>query len=505
MTVSSSRRSFCKAGAALAFGLASNASAYPSYEKASGSVIDVRTGRGIPNVRVSNGRDLVLSDRRGVYELPVRTGDTPFLIKPRDYRTLLDENHLPLISNHSNSGTDFFLEPCDENETIRVLLIADPQPGDDTELFYLSRYIERIRSTERYDAVVVLGDLVGDNFNLYSRYDQIMSRLGAPIWNVPGNHDVDLSCRTPMNAKKMWRDRYGPGSRAFEIGATSFIVLDNIGLRVEANGGLSYYGSIGDENLAFVKNYLKTLPIYQSIVLLTHIPLASSLNAVRDDCHTHDTLELLSLLADRNCVSFSGHMHAFEQHLIPFGKFYHNHRVLNALSGSWWSGPFARDGLPISQSCDGTPSGWYILEIDRGEIDLQFIQARNGEPYRINLVEILDGKKSLLDNVIQRDRLDASWFQINVFEGGPHTSVEVLLDEKMRLNVSHVFDVDLQTCDLFDQAGETLKSWVRPVESTHLWHVDMPSDLPCGSHQLLGRIIQGDQRVYEFRYSFYVA
>jgi hypothetical protein len=75
----------------------------------------------------------------------------------------------------------------------------------------------------------------------------------------------------------------------------------------------------------------------------------------------------------------------------------------------------------------------------------------------------------------------------------------------MRLNVSHVFDVDLQTCDLFDQAGETLKSWVRPVESTHLWHVDMPSDLPCGSHQLLGRIIQGDQRVYEFRYSFYVA
>lgn len=505
MAVASSRRGFCKGGAALALGLVSAAAAGPSPRTSRGTIFDIQTWKGIPNVRISNGRDVVMSNQYGEYEISLQPNDIPFIIKPRDYRPALDENFLPLISKGARLRADFFLEPCDESAQTRVLLIADPQPGDEVELAYLSRCIERIQSTARCDVAIVLGDLIGDNFDLYAKYDRIMSRLGIPVWNVPGNHDMDLSCKTPMGAKKMWRERYGPSSRAFEIGDSSFILLDNIGLRMNSHGELTYFGSVGEDNLEFVRSYLQTLPMEQSILLFTHIPLTSSINIDRDDCHTHDAFDLLALFSGRNCISFSGHMHAFEQHMMANGGEPHNHRILNALSGSWWSGPFAGDGLPISQSCDGTPIGWYILEIDKGETELKFVQARSGDPYRINLIHAQDGERRLCENVIESGRANSACFQINIFEGGPHTQVEAFLDEDVRLHAIHVFDFDVQTSDLFAQAGETLKSWVRPIASTHIWRIDMPADLECGTHCLVGSIKLPDQRVFDFRYEFKIS
>lgn len=505
MTISATRRNFCMASAALTFGFSTKAAAYSSDRKIEGFVRNVTTGAGIPNVRVSNGRDVCLSDAEGRYELHLAPHDIPFVIKPLGHRPLLNDYQLPKIHQTAPSGSDFFLEPYEEGETINAVLISDPQPGDRAELSYLSSYIERIRQTGHYDLAIVLGDLIGDNFKLYPEYDYVMSRLGVPVWNAPGNHDFDLTSDTPSVAKRMWRDRYGPGTRAFEIGLTSFIIIDNVGLRAEAKGGLSYFGSIGDENLRFVENYLKTLPLEQSFVLITHIPLACALNGNRPDCHTHDAAELLALFDGRNCVSFSGHMHAYEQHMIAVGSSFHNHKVLNALSGSWWSGPFTSDGLPVSQSCDGTPNGWYSLTIDKGQMDLQFIQARGGQPYRISLIDNSIENKKLLHDVIQPDQINTTCFQVNVFEGGPSTIVEAALNGRTHLNVSRVFDVDLHTCDLFARAGQTLKSWVQPVESTHIWQIEIPACLEHGAHHLVGRIIQPDNRIYEFEYSFRVA
>ena len=47
------------------------------------------------NVKVSNGKDIVLTDENGKYEIPVEEDSAVFVIKPSGYRTAMNENNLP--------------------------------------------------------------------------------------------------------------------------------------------------------------------------------------------------------------------------------------------------------------------------------------------------------------------------------------------------------------------------------------------------------------------------
>src|SRR5690606_23039379 len=51
--------------------------------------------RGLPDVCVSNGEDVVKTDASGRYELPVSDDCVIFVIKPRDWATAVDELNLP--------------------------------------------------------------------------------------------------------------------------------------------------------------------------------------------------------------------------------------------------------------------------------------------------------------------------------------------------------------------------------------------------------------------------
>src|SRR5687768_16867451 len=82
--------------------LASQATAY-AQEKAKGIVFEDKNlnGRqekgegGIKGIAVSNGLDVVLSDERGRYALPIGKDDIIFAIKPSGYQFSLSKENLP--------------------------------------------------------------------------------------------------------------------------------------------------------------------------------------------------------------------------------------------------------------------------------------------------------------------------------------------------------------------------------------------------------------------------
>ncbi|WP_435522713.1 metallophosphoesterase N-terminal domain-containing protein [Chryseobacterium indoltheticum] len=51
--------------------------------------------KGIENVAVSNGAQVVLTDKNGRYSLPITEGQTVFVIKPSGYMVALNQNNLP--------------------------------------------------------------------------------------------------------------------------------------------------------------------------------------------------------------------------------------------------------------------------------------------------------------------------------------------------------------------------------------------------------------------------
>ena len=51
--------------------------------------------KGIAGVAVSNGVQVVLTDKNGRYSLPVQDDQTIFVIKPSGYQTAMNSNNLP--------------------------------------------------------------------------------------------------------------------------------------------------------------------------------------------------------------------------------------------------------------------------------------------------------------------------------------------------------------------------------------------------------------------------
>ncbi|HCK53945.1 MAG TPA: metallophosphoesterase, partial [Planctomycetaceae bacterium] len=107
----------------------------------------------LARVRVSNGREIVTTDKHGQYRLPVTDDTTLFVIKPRGWRTPIDDHMLPRFYYiHKPDGSpaskypgvkptgplpdsvDFPLYPQREPDTFKALLFGDPQPRDQKEI-----------------------------------------------------------------------------------------------------------------------------------------------------------------------------------------------------------------------------------------------------------------------------------------------------------------------------------------------------------------------------------
>ena len=169
---------------------------------------------GIPGVLVSNGRRVTRTDARGRYELPVEHGSVIFVIKPTGWITPLDPaTKLPRFYRvHEPDGApatldpgwpgvestgplpeslDFPLRRNVETTRFDVLMFADPQPANATELDYLRESFVSPLAGASAAFGVTLGDVMSDNLDLYDRYNQLLGQIGLPWWNLPGNHDLN--------------------------------------------------------------------------------------------------------------------------------------------------------------------------------------------------------------------------------------------------------------------------------------------------------------------------
>ena len=458
-----------------------------------GRVTDAETGIGLPGVRISNGRDIQLTDHQGRYSI-ARNGECPiFLIKPEgwsartDPKTMLPQIHFQPSIIHS---ADFALQRCNETASFDVIMFADPQPGNVAELGYLrARLADGLMDTQAAFGVT-LGDLVGDDLSLFDRYNKIIAQIGLSWWNLPGNHDLDFSAESPSLARAPWRQTFGPTTYAFEYGAATFVMLDNIGRRGRGTEGSLYCGEIGSESLAFVEALLKTTARTRLIVLCMHIPLISAANPYDPGANTRDAKALLALIDDRPCVSFAGHMHTTEHHYLRLpGGGIHHHHILTALSGSWWSGPLDPLGQPMALSCDGAPNGWHILSIEGNAYSTRFVSAREPSQMRIMLARENDGgieshTHDIASSVVPASALADTRILVNFFDGGPRSKLEACISGRSPTILSRAYRIDPMTVQLFHKAGDTRKPWVRAEPSSHIWQADIPQGLDCGLHKL---------------------
>jgi hypothetical protein len=497
---------------------------------ATGVVFEDRSGTGrrqpgdpgIAGVLVSNGREVVKTDANGRYALPVADETIIFVVKPTGYAVPVEPGvMLPRFYYiHQPRGTpahlglryrgiepsgplpgsiDFALRKVDEPSRFDVLLLADPHAGCPAEIdFFRDDVVNPLIGTKAAFGLTA-GDMMSDDLSLYGRYNRIIGQLGVPWYNVIGNHDLNLDTPDRRYARETFKQTFGPGHYAFEYGGALFLMLDNVdyfGARASEPGNdYGYQGRFGKRQLEFVANVLKATPADRLLVAVMHIPLQTYFDPEDPASNTADRDAFLKLLGDRPSVSFSGHTHTTEHHYLGGEQAPHHHHVMTAVSGSWWSGPYDHRGVAVADSHDGTPNGFHVLSVDRNRYTTRYQPAKEPNARQVRIVldspshqarkESGDGRMSqLTGSPIAQDNAGATDLLVNVFDGGPRTSVVYQIGERRPVRMERERRIDPFVKEVFARNQATKKSWVKAEPCSHLWVARLPADIEAGTHRI---------------------
>jgi 3',5'-cyclic AMP phosphodiesterase CpdA len=492
---------------------------------------------GVPEVAVSNGREVVATDADGRYAIPIRDGDTLFITKPSGWSVPVDADRLPqFFYHHAPAGApggwrpryrglepsgplpaavDFPLQRSAEPERFRAILFADTQPltADEVDFIRDDAVAELVRADAAFG--LTLGDIAYDDLSLLPRIARTTGRIGVPWYHVPGNHDMNYLAPDDAESLLSFRRHFGPAYYSFDYGRTHVVVLDTVEYLGTSRGAAdadplgagSYRGAIGERQLAWLAADLARVPADRLIVLAMHIPLVSPLDPGAPGINVGDRRRLLELVSGReHLLALAGHMHLVEHSYLGAEEGFagpgalHLH-TLAAVSGSWWSGPLDERGVPVSLGRDGTPRGYFLLEVDGTAATVRFQPTGRPSSHQMRITldpgfprlqpaalrDVRHGE--LLGGRVELAQLFSTEILVNLFDGGPRSLVSATVDDRPPVVMERSLRADPFVQELFQRAAATLRPWVEPVPSTHLWAAPLPDDLAPGLHTITVRAL----------------
>jgi 3',5'-cyclic-AMP phosphodiesterase len=208
----------------------------------------------------------------------------------------------------------------------------------------------------------------------YQKTEHILD--GIPIHHVIGNHDVlgitpasGIAASDPLYGKKAFEQRFNTKTyRSFDHAGYHFILLDSI----DITGDHNTEGLIDPTQLAWLTSDLAATAAGTPIIVVSHIPLVSSIfqyerlndqlsKAPTKALLVSNTWQVFPLFDGHNVIAvFQGHTHVNETvywRNVPY-------ITSGAISGNWWRGPRW-----------GCPEGFTVVELSGGQIHWRY------EPY----------------------------------------------------------------------------------------------------------------------------
>ncbi|SHO60957.1 calcineurin-like phosphoesterase C-terminal domain-containing protein [Algoriphagus zhangzhouensis] len=489
------------------------------YEDLNKNRIQDPNEKGIPNVSVSNGVDVVQTDSKGFYELPISEDVMIFVIKPSHFQVPVNDLNQPQFHYiHKPKGSpqllhpgvsptgalpdwvNFGLFPNPEPNNFTALLFGDPQPD---ELEDVHSFEKAIVSELKGNSGALFGVSLGDlgKLDLWPAYNKAVAKVGIPWYNVFGNHDMNSDGGQDQLSDETFERTYGPPNYSFNLAEVHFIMLDDV-IFPDPRGEGSYYGGLRPDILEFIKNDLQFVPKDKLVVLGFHIPLAQFEEP--DPFRVEDRLALFDLLKDYpHTLSISGHTHSQNHHFYTEeegwkGKGFHHHYNPGAVSGDVYKGPRDKYGTPAAFMRDGTPKGYAFLNIEGNTYSYEYKSSGESEDYKmsIHIPKIVPQAKKYRGEIV-----------VNFFQGSPRDKVEFRVDdgEWLELKLTPKMDKYLLELEYEWDNAKQLPGGTRlstPLISNHIWSKQMPSHYSLGEHVLEVRVTDWLGREYRAIESF---
>lgn len=452
----------------------------------------------IPDVAISNQKDIVVTDKNGAYTISLRDAAFVYVIKPSGYQVALDSQNFQknYYFFHPNGAPDYLkykgisatndvpkelnfpLYKVDESDKFSTLIVGDPQMADLPRLNFFKDGSVPDMMRQKSDFYIVLGDIADDYLDIYSREKEIISTLGIPGYHAPGNHDVNYKSRSQNNHFETFRKEYGPDYYGVNYGKVHFVILNNVNYfgwnEIEDKKG-SYFGGIDNVQMEWLSNYLDVIPKNHLIVLNTHIPLSKKFTEAKD------LAKLNSILEGRKVLILSGHTHAVQTHWNENKSI--ETVIAGASCGSWWTGPNDEDGIPVATSMDGSPKGYFVFDFNGTDYEYRFIPSNHSEDYQIRIS----------DFILNEDKfLVANWFV-----GKPNEKVEISIDGQEAILMDNYtgYDPFMQRTL---SSRKNIDNWTPGLsETNHLWKVKLPKVLTKDLHRIEVTATSENGKVYK--------
>ena len=386
-----------------------------------------RGERGVAGVSVSNGREVVTTDRRGRYTLPAYDNMNVFVTQPAGWTVPVDGDNVPQFSYvHLPEGSprlkyggiaptgplpravNFPLARSRATASPKqdCVMAGDIQPYDVEEVGYARNgaFADLARRTDHTSCgVLFLGDVVGDDLSLYPRVRELSRMVNGPARFLPGNHDLDYDDPTGEHRFDTYRSQFGPDYYSYDVGQLHVVALNSVQYRQ----GEAYFGGLGERQLEWLRRDLARVPRSSTVVLASHIPLLNFHDQGEVRHQVREVKQVHALVAGRRAVSFAGHSHTLEvmrrgdstagwQKTWGVGPIPFDHITAGAISGDWYSGRVTDAGYPSALQKDGARPGvltyrarpWGSSErftVTGGDDSVQMAVGLNSPRYRSKL------------------------------------------------------------------------------------------------------------------------
>lgn len=448
---------------------------------------------GIENICISNGSDVVQTDKNGEFTIQVEPGETVFVIKPSGYGVPASKIQIPQYWSKLNSGKiSFALIKQEEKKQFDVLFFGDTQARGMKEANYIYHDVveELIGSKAAFG--VTLGDIVADDPELMDDVASGIAQIGIPWYNIIGNHDNDRNAKTNEERDNTFEKFFGPSTFAFEYSDVAFIGLNNIFFKPDGK----YISHFTDRQLDFVKNYLQFVPENKLVMLMMHSPVVA--------CDNREAM--FRLLEKReNTFSVSGHVHEQINLFVDEaqgwkGKEPHHHLINATVCGSWWCGLKDETGIPHATMNDGAPNGYSIITFDGNKYSVQFKAARRPADYQLNIY---------LPDALTKTAADTIHVLVNVFAGSEKSVVEMQIDNGDWIKMENFKTIDPEILRMHQLTpflnekvnGQQLDdifgySMDYPSVSYHIWKAKLPDKISMGTHKVTVRTTDMYKQTY---------
>ncbi len=355
------------------------------FNDTNGNGIRESSEAGLKGVTVSDQVNVVLTDANGFYRIPAAKGYGFVMISlPSGFKAVRQFFH-KVDLKAANNMVDFALIKGNAPTRFTFVHASDTHISDKS-IDRMDKFRALVDSL-RPDFVLITGDLVKDALRvpekeastLYELYKNETLKITAPVWNVPGNHEIfgierelsKVSPGNPLYGRNMYRSYLGPDYYSFNYGGIHFVGLNSLEF-----DDMWYYGSIDSLQRDWLKKDLANLAPSTPVVTFQHVPFLSGGLSVGGYTESGPgrTLEReKGVLQFRHVVSNAAQVIGIlQQHPYPLALAGHHHsRQLFFLEMDAQQTRFEQTAAVIGPSENNgykSPSGIVVYQVTNGDI-----------------------------------------------------------------------------------------------------------------------------------------